>query len=132
MDKPNEYKKRVLVLDNDDDILEILEIALTNDGFDVTCINKADNVFQLIDGLKPDIIVIDYLLSGINGCEIGRQIKEKPVIANLPVLLMSAYDRALISRSNCRCDDFIAKPFDLDDLTDRIRKFTGFTALPSI
>lgn len=114
--------KRVLILDNDGDILDIMQEALSYEGFDVTCIDEANDILQLIAHHKPDVFMIDYLLNGTNGSEICQNIKENPQTHNLPVILISAYPRKMMLPD--ACDDFIAKPFDLDDMVARIKKLT--------
>lgn len=114
--------KRVLVLDNDQDILDIMNEVLTYEGFRITCISKADSIFKEIATHKPDLLMVDYLLNGISGGEVCRRIKENSQTHNLPIIVISAYPRLGMSLGANDFDDFISKPFDLDDLVNRIKK----------
>jgi DNA-binding response OmpR family regulator len=116
--------KHVLILDNDPDVLDIMQEALTYECLGVTCADDASDIFNLIDDHKPDLLMIDYLLDGINGGEICHQVKVNPKTHNLPVIIMSAYPRVLLSLGTYGSDDFIAKPFDLEDMVSRIKKLT--------
>jgi len=116
--------KRVLIVDNDPDVLDIMQEALTYEGLHVTCVDEANNILELIDQHKPDLLMVDYLLNGINGGEICHQLKENPKTQHLPVIIMSAYPRVMLSPGNYNSDDFIAKPFDLTDMVGRIKKLT--------
>ena len=116
--------KRVLIVDNDPDVLDIMQEALTYEGLHVTCVDEANNIFQLIEIHRPDLLMIDYLLNGINGGEICHQLKENPETQHLPVIIMSAYPRVMLSLGTYNSDDFIAKPFDLNDMVSRIKKLT--------
>lgn len=116
--------KRVLIVDNDPDVLDIMQEALSYEGLHVTCVDEANDIFQLIDRHKPDLLMIDYLLNGVNGGELCHQLKENPATQHLPVIIMSAYPRVLLSLGTYNSDDFIAKPFDLDDMVTRIKKLT--------
>lgn len=116
--------KRVLIVDNDSDVLDIMQEALSYEGLHVTCVDEANDIFQLIDQHKPDLLMIDYLLNGVNGGELCHQLKENPATQHLPVIIMSAYPRVLLSLGTYNSDDFIAKPFDLDDMVARIKKLT--------
>src|SRR5579872_7352715 len=116
--------KRVLILDNDSDVLEIMQEALTYEGLHVTCADEANDILQLINRHKPDLLMVDYLLDGINGGELCHQVKANPQTHDLPVIIMSAYPRVLLSLGTYGSDDFIAKPFDLDDIVARIKKLT--------
>jgi DNA-binding response OmpR family regulator len=114
--------KKVLLLDNDEDVLDVMHEVLTYEGFDVKCIGQTDNIFPEIESYHPDLIILDYILSGVNGGEICHQIKENKKTSDLPVVIMSAYPRVLQSLGDYGCDDFIPKPFDLDDFTERIQR----------
>ena len=113
--------KKVLVLDNDGDVLDIMQEALNYEGFQVKIIEETDNIFAVIDDFDPDLIILDYILSGINGGEICHQIKANPKTTDVPVMIMSAYPRVIKSLGYYGCDDFISKPFDLDDIVERIK-----------
>jgi len=113
--------KKVLILDNDEDVLDVMKEALNYEGFEVKVIEETDNIFTVIDAFDPDLVILDYILSGVNGGEICHQIKANPKTTDLPVMIMSAYPRVIKSLGYYGCDDFIAKPFDLDDLTERIK-----------
>jgi len=111
-----------LILDDDGDVLDIMQVALTYEGFKVTCTDDANDILQLITNHKPDVLMVDYLLNGTTGGKVCHQVKENPETHNLPVILISAYPSKMILPTVC--DDFIAKPFDLDDLVSRIRRWT--------
>lgn len=114
--------KKVLVLDNDEGVLDVMQEALNYEGFHVKIIEDTDNIFSVIDSFSPNLVILDYILSGINGGEICHQIKANPKTTDLPVIIMSAYPRVIKSLGYYGCDDFIAKPFDLDDIINRIKK----------
>jgi len=117
--------KHVLIVDNDPDVLDIMQEALTYEGLHVTGMAEANDIFQLIDLYQPDLLMIDYLLDGINGGEICHQLKVNPKTQHLPVIIMSAYPRVMLSLGTYDSDDFIAKPFDLNDMVSRIKKLTN-------
>lgn len=112
--------KRVLVVDNDPAILDVMEEVLGYEGFEVKTYTETDNIFTCIDNFNPNLVLIDYILDGINGGELCAQIKKNPQTSYLPVIIMSAYSKVLLSLGNYGCDDFIAKPFDLNDFINRI------------
>jgi DNA-binding response OmpR family regulator len=112
--------KRILVVDNDPAILDVMEEVLGYEGFEVKTYTDTNNIFTCIDNFHPNLVLIDYILDGINGGELCAQIKKNPQTSSLPVIIMSAYSKVLLSLGNYGCDDFIAKPFDLDDFVNRI------------
>jgi DNA-binding response OmpR family regulator len=113
--------EHILLIDDDADILEILNTVLTDAGFLVQAFDGTDDIFQTIAMHRPDLILIDYLLKGINGGELCAQIKRSEKTGHIPVFLMTAYPRVMLSLGTYDCDEFIEKPFDLVHMVKRIR-----------
>lgn len=113
-------KARVLVIDDDEAVLDVIQEALIYEGFEVQIADRADDIQKHITAYQPDVVMIDYILQGINGGEICHQIKQNPSTSLLPVIILSAYPRVIMSLGQYGCDKFIAKPFDLTDLIDSI------------
>jgi DNA-binding response OmpR family regulator len=116
-----EDKKKVLVIDDDEAVLDVMKEALIYEGFEVKTADRADDVQAMISTYQPDLLLIDYILKGINGGEICHQVKDNGKEKKLPVIIVSAYPKVLTSLGDYGCDKFIAKPFDLDDLVGSIR-----------
>lgn len=121
---PEAKNKRVLIIENDDSILNVIEEALNYEGYDVNGRLETPDIFPLIEQYQPDIVILDYLLNGINGGEICHQIKVNSSTSALPVIIMSAYPRVLQSLGDYGCNKFIPKPFDLSELVDNIKSLT--------
>lgn len=117
--------KRILILDDDKDVLDVMQEALTYEGFEVQTISATENIFPVLEQYRPDILLIDYLLNGINGGEICSQIKKNEHTHNLPVVILSAYPRVINSLGYYQCNKFISKPFDLDELVGGINLLTN-------
>lgn len=83
--------KRLLIIDNDQYILNVLEEALEYEGYDVHIVNDTDDILLLVNTVKPDLLLLDYLLNGINGGELCGSIKRDLKNQHLPVVMMSAY-----------------------------------------
>ncbi len=112
--------KKILIFDDDEAVLEVLREVLEYANFEVKTATVCDNVFKDIEDFKPDLILMDYILKGINGGEICHQIKSNSKTSALPVILISAYPRVLLSLGDYGSDTFISKPFDLSDLLEKI------------
>lgn len=108
-------QKRILVIDNDQDILEAVEAALTMENYSVETSPIVDDIFEMIREKNPDLILIDYLLYGINGGELCHMIKSEPKTSHLPVIIFSGYPKVIQSLGTYECDAFISKPFELDE-----------------
>ena len=113
-------KKNILVIEDDEDTLVLLEEMLRYSDFEAKGIRETRDILKVIDEVKPDLLLTDYILRGINGGELCHQVKTNPKTAHLPVVLMSAYPRVLESLGNYGCDVFITKPFDMNHLITSI------------
>ncbi len=116
-------ENRILVLDDDPGVLEALDLALTYCGFQVRPLLSGDNLYRMIDDFEPQLIILDYLLSGRNGGDICRELKSDPQKCDIPVIMLSAYTEAIRRRHEFGCDSFIQKPFDLTHLVKEINSF---------
>jgi len=110
-------KKNVLIIDDDEDSLTLLEDVLSYSNFNAKGIRQTNDIFDSINNFGADLILMDYILSGINGGELCHQVKTNSKTAHIPVVLISAYPRVLESLGKYGCDAFIAKPFDINYLT---------------
>jgi len=106
--------KKVLIIENDIDTLDVLSIALTDNGYAVV-LSETKMPLQRIAEINPDIIAIDYLLSDGYGNELCLDIKSDPATSRIPVILFSASLHLEKVIAACHADAFIAKPFDLLD-----------------
>ncbi|MET3113584.1 DNA-binding response OmpR family regulator [Pedobacter sp. CG_S7] len=113
--------KKVLLIDDDLDLLEVLAAALACFGFEVNTSSYTTDIHSLVYKYQPDIVIIDYIMKGINGGEMCSALKKKEATKNLPVIILSAYDKVINSLGNYGCNAFISKPFDLQDLINNIR-----------
>ena len=117
--------KRILILDNDRDLLEILQEILVYEGFKPVMVEATDDLFNIVRQYQPALILLDYALNGLNGGAWCSQLKSDPELICIPVILFSAYSNKGFKKGSFGCDDFIAKPFDLYDLVQRIRALTS-------
>lgn len=114
--------KNILIIENDEGLVELLEELFSYEGYQVRCYRESDDIFSLMEDFTPDIVLIDYLLPGINGGELCAQLKRDPSKKHIPVIIFSAYSQVLLSLGSYGCNAFIAKPFELASLLDQISK----------
>ena len=107
---------KILVVDDDIDILSVMEILLKMKGFEVEVTAKGENTFPKIETFKPDIILLDVLISGQDGRNICRKLKSDNETSRIPVIMFSAHPGAAATIADYGADDFIAKPFDVSKL----------------
>ncbi len=113
--------KRILVLDDDVHILSALRDVLEYSGYEVSTLNRGDEVFEKIQAFHPDLILLDVMLAEMDGRDICRNIKQKAGTENIPIILISAtHNLSECLHSAAPPDDFIAKPFDVITLLTKI------------
>ncbi|NJW53521.1 response regulator [Salinimicrobium oceani] len=113
-------KHRILVVDDDSGIGEMLKTLLEYYGYQVTVTAKPEETEELIVREKIELVMLDMLISGVNGTDVCKGIRQNPKTADTPVLMMSALHDADKKCREAGADDFIAKPFEMDDLTKKI------------
>ena len=111
---------KILVVDDDLDILVVMEILLSMKGFEVDVTAKWENTFEKIRTFKPNLILLDVLISGNDGRTICKQLKSHDDTKNIPIIMFSAHPSAAATISEYGADDFIAKPFDVNDLLAKV------------
>ena len=109
--------KKILVVDDDKDTLEVVEFILTSHGFDVRTHPTGLYVNEAVTEFKPDLILLDIMLPGKLGTQVCKEVKTR---SNIPIILFSAHAKETRSFSICRADAFIGKPFNIDGLLNTI------------
>ena len=116
---------RILVVDDDTDILSVMEILLTMKGFEVEVTTKGENTFPKIASFRPDLILLDVLISGHDGRTICRKLKADKNNMHIPVIMFSAHPGAAATIAEYGADDFIAEPFDVANLLQKVKEQLG-------
>jgi CheY-like chemotaxis protein len=111
---------RILVLDDDQDLLVVMQEILALNGFDVVTSAPTYDINELILIHHPDLIIMDYLMNDVNGGELCSVLKNDLTTQHIPVILLSAYERIIQSLGNYGCDLFVAKPIDFSSLVYHI------------
>ena len=111
--------KRILMLDDNPDILDVVKEALLYEKFEVNVTTGSANFLEAVKAYKPDLLILDYKLHGPKGDEICRQVKKHSQLYDIPVIICSAYLNEGDSIS-CGCDAVITKPFGLDELIEKV------------
>jgi CheY-like chemotaxis protein len=113
----------VLVVEDDAAIRDLLaQAALDEPGMRVLTARDGAEALAAFARVRPDVVLLDMRLPGIDGAEVCRRLKADPATAGVPVIALSAsVDPAAAQEAGC--DDFVAKPFELDDLMARLRRW---------
>jgi DNA-binding response OmpR family regulator len=113
---------KILVVDDDKDILVVLDLLLTHNKYEVETIYRWQSINDTINNFSPDLIILDIALGGADGRAICNEIKTKPATKDIPVILFSANTNVEKSFNQYHANDFIAKPFEIDVLMNKIAK----------
>jgi len=108
--------KRVLVCDDDKDILEMLEIALEINGFEVISEHDSTRIFRTIDSSSPDAVLLDLWMPVLSGDEIVKKLREDPSKNSIPVVVISASQDGKEVALKAGANQYLEKPFDIDKL----------------
>ena len=107
--------KKILVADDNSGIVDVMQIVLENEGFEVITTMNGKNILKLCEQ-KPDLIFLDVWMSGVDGNVICKQIKANDDFKHIPVIIFSANKNTKEIAIDCGADGFLSKPFDLSDL----------------
>jgi DNA-binding response OmpR family regulator len=112
--------KKILVVDDDPSILEVINLILSENNYDV-CTSPDGHVFENLK-CAPDLIVLDVLLSGEDGRDIIKKLRKDKITHDIPVVMYSAHPSAGAQVKKLGANDFIAKPFEIEDFLKVVKK----------
>ena len=108
--------KKVLILDDDMDILQICSIVLKKKGFDVSTLNNSHQIVEQVSILQPDVILMDNWIPGPGGIAATKELKSTPDLQSIPVIFFSANSNVTQLAKEAQADYFLQKPFDISEL----------------
>ena len=117
-------KKDILLAEDDPGIIEVVQIVLKDAGYIAHIASSHKDIEKILSTNPVDLIFLDILLSGENGSDIAKALKENTQTKHIPVLLLSANMSIEEISKNSGADGFLRKPFDLDDFLKVIKQYT--------
>jgi DNA-binding response OmpR family regulator len=112
--------KRILVLDDNQSILDMVEEALSYEKFQVLVTSDSSNLIEIAKIFQPDLFILDDRFAGRKNEDICKQIKWHPRFGNIPVMVSSYHYHRGADFSAIPCDDILAKPFGLEELMSKV------------
>ena len=115
-------RSRILVVDDEEDILELVRYNLERRGFEVEAVMSGEAALAAIRRRRPDLVVLDLMLPGVDGLEVCRLLRAQPDTADLPVLMLTARgeEAEIVAGLELGADDYVPKPFSPRVLIARI------------
>ena len=120
-------KKRVMVVDDDPEALALIERILTDEGFELIKVSNATEVGLKTAQLSPDLILLDFLMPEINGFEVCKALRDNELTRGTPIMAVTCLtkEKDIERIFACGADEYLAKPFKVDDLVGKVRELIG-------
>ncbi|MFZ1468699.1 MAG: response regulator [Paracoccaceae bacterium] len=120
-------KRRVLVVEDEDNIALALNFLMTREGYDHDRVADGDAALPKIHAMQPDLVLLDVMLPGASGYEICQSVRLDPTLRNVKILMMTARGSSIEKRKGLAigADGFISKPFELKELRQEVRRLLG-------
>lgn len=118
-------RKKILIVDDDDNILELIKSVLEQEGYDVIKAHNGEECLELLKTIKPDLILLDMMMPGMDGKEVCKRIRNDPKTGFLKVAFVSVMKKENIGEKfidAMNISDCIAKPFTIEDLLRRVKR----------
>ncbi len=113
-------KVKILVVDDDPNILQLINLYLTREGFDVQQAENGAEALKLFKSAPPSLMLLDIMLPGMDGWQVCREVRK---VSNIPIIMLTAKDETFdkVLGLELGADDYIVKPFDTKELVARIK-----------
>jgi two-component system, OmpR family, response regulator VicR len=115
-------KKKILVVDDEADIANLVKLILEPVGFEVEAVNDPKAAFDTAKRFKPDAVLLDLLMPGIDGWEIFAQLRNDPDFRKIPIAILTAKSQGvdkMVGLHVMKADSYITKPFGIQELIDK-------------
>lgn len=116
-------KERILVVDDEEDILELLKFNLTKDGYSVISTTTGEKAVELARAELPELILLDLMLPGMDGLEVAKFLKQTPETRSIPIVMLTAKgeESDVVTGLELGADDYVTKPFSPKILLARVK-----------
>jgi len=119
-------KKKILIVEDDRDISELVSYNLQREGYETTCLYDGGHAIEFVRKRRPDLMILDLMLPQVDGLEICRTLKDDPATRSIPIIMLTAKseEEDVMIGLQMGADDYIPKPFSPQVLVARIKSFT--------
>ncbi|MFA6079176.1 MAG: response regulator [Candidatus Omnitrophota bacterium] len=117
--------KKVLVVDDEQDVLKVVSFRLKKAGYDVATAANGRIALDMVAVNKPDLMLLDIQMPVLDGFEVCKAIKGDEDLKNIPIILLTAKSSSIIIDmvNDLKADDYMVKPFNPEELLDKVRKY---------
>lgn len=119
--------KTILIADDEPDVLKVLRFRLTKRGYNVLTAVNGKEALDLAREKRPDLLIVDYRMPVMDGEELCRKLKDDDELKRIPVIFITAAAESISDQqwNSIPADDYIIKPFEPEDLLEKVRRFAG-------
>jgi len=115
--------KKILIFDDDKTILEVITIIFEENGYQVEISETSHDIIEKVSSFKPDVILMDNWIPRIGGVEATKLLKSHEEFKSIPVIYVTANNDIVALAKEAQADDYVAKPFNLEDLEEKVALF---------
>jgi DNA-binding response OmpR family regulator len=129
---PNNQDKRIVVIEDDPEMIELVKLILAKDGFKVTGAGNGREGLETIQEVVPQVVLLDLMMPDMDGWEVYQSMKANDTMKNIPVIIITAKAQSIdkvLGLHIAKVDDYITKPFSPTELLNSVRKV--LTNIPS-
>lgn len=125
---------RILIADDDPDIREMCEMVLSHEGFEVVVAHDAPECLALARTHTPDLILLDWMMPGVDGMEALQLLKSSQTTVNIPVIMVTAFGgpMEITLATHHGAEAYVTKPFEAPELVSLVRRFVNATPPPAL
>lgn len=123
-------QKKILIVDDEQDIVESLKFVLEASNFDCYCAYNGEDGLKMAKEIIPDLIILDVMMPKINGYKISRLLKYDNKYKNIPILMVTArsQEEDKLIGEETGVNEYITKPFELDEIVKKVEGYLGVSA----
>ena len=116
-------KEKILVVDDEEDILELVRYNLAKEGYRVACVTSGEQAMKEVKEDAPDLILLDLMLPGLDGLDVCKRLKSDPVTSVIPIIMLTAKgeDADIVTGLELGAEDYVTKPFSPRVLLARLK-----------
>src|SRR5690606_10205530 len=118
----NTLAKKVIIFDDDDDILSICTYILEGHGWEVFTFGNCNDIIEKVSGIMPDVILMDNWIPDTGGIQATQTLKNENILKDIPVVYFSANSDIQLLAKTAGAEKYLSKPFDLEELEQVINK----------
>ena len=117
-------KRKVLIIENDADIRDIVDYILAEEGFTTLTIPEPETMQHILQ-FAPDVILIDEFINSKPGHRLCLKIKNNPLLNKIPVIVLSTANDIELIATECQANDYVRKPFDVKEMIEKVVRVVG-------